>query len=64
MVLIITSLDIVMLSAFMLSVVYAKCRKYVHYAEFQHTECHYAECHYAECRSAQSMSSLPYPYCF
>jgi len=29
---------------YMLHVIYAKCRKYAHYAY-----CHYAECRYAEC---------------
>jgi hypothetical protein len=33
----------------MLSVLYAVCHNYAHYAE-----CHYAECPYAECRYAES----------
>jgi len=37
----------------MLSVNYAECHKYAHYAE-----CHYTECHYAECRGASLVASL------
>jgi hypothetical protein len=32
----------------MLSVIYAECRGYPHYAE-----CHYVECRYVECRGTQ-----------
>jgi hypothetical protein len=37
--------SVVMLCHFMLTVVYAACRKLAIYGE-----CHYAECHYGECR--------------
>jgi hypothetical protein len=35
----------------MLTVTYAECRNWAHYAECRYAECHYAECRYAECRS-------------
>jgi hypothetical protein len=37
----------------MLSVFYAQCNSYVHYAECRYAYCRYAECHYAECRYAE-----------
>jgi hypothetical protein len=37
----------------MLSVIYAECHKYAHYAECHYAECCYAECHYAECHYAE-----------
>jgi hypothetical protein len=36
-----------------LSVIYAECHKYAHYAQCHYAECRYAECHYAECRYAE-----------
>ncbi len=38
--------------SFMLSVIYAECRKQNHYAECLNAECRYAGCRSAECRGA------------
>jgi hypothetical protein len=43
--------------SFVLSVIYAECRKQAHYAECRYAECHYAECRYAECRYAEYRSA-------
>ena len=36
----------------MLSVIYAECRNWAHYAECRYAKCRYTECRYAECRGA------------
>jgi hypothetical protein len=48
-----------MLRFVMVSVAFAYCFTYCHYAEYGYAECHYAECHYAECRGAV----LGYRFC-
>jgi hypothetical protein len=47
------ALNTVMLSVFVLSVIYADSNKYAHYAECHYADCHYADCHYADCHSAE-----------
>jgi hypothetical protein len=44
----------------MLSVIYAECRNYPHYAECRYAECCYAECRYAECRGAHYITLPTY----
>jgi len=38
--------------SFMLSVVYADCRKQINHAKRYYAECRYTECRYAECPGA------------
>jgi hypothetical protein len=40
---------------FMLSGIYAECRKLALYAECHYAECRFAECRYAECRGADEI---------
>ncbi len=43
--------------SFMLSVIYAECRKKNHYAECLNAECRYAGCLYVECRYTRCRSA-------
>jgi hypothetical protein len=40
----------------MLSVLYAECHRYAHYAESRYAKCRYAEYRYAECHGASRAS--------
>jgi hypothetical protein len=48
--------------SFKLSIIYAECRNWAHFAECTYAECHFAECRVAKILVWQKKSFLRLPY--